>query len=145
IRVDETQPRVVRWSVDTNRCILEAEHSAYLAMPSRVVHRRQFELIHSPLSLIITDTLKGAGSHLIESFLHFAPGVTVEIAGPQKAIARNVNGRYIISISAGAISLHDTSYSSSYGVRQRNKALRVAWNTMVPAAFQMVIQQDLMK
>ena len=145
IRADETQPRVVRWAVENNRCILEAEHSAYLAMPSHIIHRRQFELIHSPLSLIITDTLKGTGSHLIESFLHFAPGVTVEIAGPQKAIARNVNGRYIVSVSAGEISLHDTSYSSSYGVRERNKALRVTWNTMVPAAFQTVIQHDMMK
>jgi hypothetical protein len=81
---------------------------------------------------------------LIESFLHFAPGVTVEIAGPQKAIARNVNGRYIISVSAGEISLHDTSYSRSYGVRERNKALRVTWNTMVPAAFQLLIQREMM-
>jgi uncharacterized heparinase superfamily protein len=142
IRADETQPRAVRWAVENNRCILEAEHSAYLAMPSHIVHRRQFELIHSPLALIITDTLKGTGSHLIESFLHFAPRVTVEIASPQKAIARNENGRYIISVSAGEISLHDTSYSSSYGVRERNKALRVTWNSMVPTAFQIIIQRD---
>jgi uncharacterized heparinase superfamily protein len=143
IRADETRPRVVRWVAENNRCILEAEHSAYLGMPSRIVHRRQFELIHSPLSLIITDTLKGTGSHLIESFLHFAPRVTVQIASPQKAIARNENGRYIISVSAGEISLHDTSYSSSYGVRELNKAVRVTLNSMVPTAFQTIIQRDL--
>ena len=142
IRADETQPRVVRWVVENDRCILEAEHSAYLAMPSRIIHRRQFELVHSPLSLNITDTLEGTGSHLIESFLHFAPSVTVEIAEPQKAIARNENGRYIVSVGAGAISLHDTSYSSSYGVRERNKSLKVTWNTMLPTAFQITIQRD---
>jgi len=142
IRADETQPRVVRWVVENDRCILEAEHSAYLAMPSRIIHRRQFELVHSPLSLNITDTLEGTGSHLIESFLHFAPSVIVEIAEPQKAIARNENGRYIVSVGAGAISLHDTSYSSSYGVRERNKSLKVTWNTMLPTAFQITIQRD---
>ncbi len=143
IRADETRPRAVRWVVENNRCILEAEHSAYLATPSRIKLRRQFELVHSPLSLLITDTVKGTGSHLIESFLHFAPGVIVEIAGPQKAIARNGNGRYIVSVSAGEISLHDTSYSSSYGVRERNKALKVRWNTMLPTAFQIMIQHDV--
>ena len=142
IRADETQPRVIRWLAEGNRSILEAEHSAYRAMPSRIIHRRQFELVHSPLSLIITDTVKGTGSHLIESFLHFAPRVIVEIEGPQNAIARNENGRYIISVSAGQISLHDTSYSRSYGVRERNKALKVTWNTMLPAAFQVIIQRD---
>ena len=142
IRADETQPRVIRSVVEGNRSVLEAEHSAYLSMPSRILHRRKFELDHSACALIITDTLKGTGSHLIESFLHFAPGVTVEAAGAQKAIARNENGRYIVSVSAGEISLHDTSYSRSYGVRERNKALKVTWNTMFPTAFQVTIQRD---
>jgi hypothetical protein len=143
IRADETQPRVIRWLVEDNRCVLEAEHSAYMSMPSRIIHRRQFELIQSPLSLTITDTLKGTGTHRIESFLHFAPQVAVEVVTPQKAIARNENGRYIISVSAGVISLHDTSYSGNYGVRERNKALKVAWNTMLPTAFQIMIHREV--
>jgi hypothetical protein len=143
IRADETQPRVVRWLVEDNRCVLETEHSAYMSMPSRIIHRRQFELIQFPLSLTITDTLKGTGTHRIESFLHFAPHVAVEVVTPQKAIARNENGRYIISVNAGVLSLHDTSYSGSYGVRERNKALKVAWNTMLPTAFQIMIHREV--
>jgi uncharacterized heparinase superfamily protein len=143
VRADKSRPRVVRWINENNRSILEAEHSAYLAMPSHIVHRRQFELLQSPLTLIITDTLKGTGTHLVESFLHFAPRVSVEIASPQKARARNGNGRYIISVSAGELSLHETSYSRSYGVRERNKALKLTWNTIVPAAFQTIIQHDV--
>jgi uncharacterized heparinase superfamily protein len=142
IRADETHPRVIRSIVESSRCVLEAEHSAYQALPSHIIHRRQFEIVHSPLSLVITDTLKGTGSHLIESFLHFAPSVTVENVSPQKAIARNENGRYIISASAGEISLHDTSYSRSYGVRERNKSLKITWNTLFPASFQIIIQRD---
>jgi hypothetical protein len=141
IRTDETRPRVIRSVVESNRSVLEAEHSAYLAMPSQIIHRRQFELVYSPLSLIITDTLKGTGSHLTESFLHFAPNVIVETAGPQKAIARNENAPYIISTGAGAISLHDTSYSGSYGVRERNKSLKITWNTVFPASYQIIIQR----
>lgn len=142
IRADETRPRVIRWASEKNRCLLEAEHSAYLATPSRIIHRRMFELKDSPFSLTIIDTLKGTGSHLIESFLHFAPGVVVEPSGPQKAIARNGNGQYIISVTAGEISIHDTSYSRSYGVRERNKALKITWNTMLPTSYQIVIHRD---
>jgi uncharacterized heparinase superfamily protein len=142
IRADETEPRVIRSVVEDNRSVLTAQHSAYLATPSHIIHRRQFELVHSPLSLIITDTLKGSGSHLIESFFHFAPQTAVELTGPQKAMARNENGRYIVAVSAGEISLHDTSYSGSYGVRERNKALKVTWNTIIPTAFQVTIQRD---
>jgi uncharacterized heparinase superfamily protein len=142
IRADETQPRVLRWLVEKDRCVLEAEHSAWRALPSGIVHRRHFELHREPFSLIITDSLKGTGSHRIESFLHFAPGVTVEASGHQNAIARNENGRYIISVTAGEISLHDTSYSGSYGRRERNKALKITWNTMFPSSYQVVVHRD---
>jgi hypothetical protein len=141
LRADETRPRVVRWLDEKSRCLLEAERFAYLAMPSHIVHRRMFELKESPFSLAIIDTLKGTGSHLIESFLHFAPGVVIESSGPQKAIARNANGQYIISVTAGDLSIHDTSYSRSYGVRERNKALKITWNTLLPTSYQISIRR----
>ena len=142
IRVDETQPRIARWLAENDRSILEAEHSAYRALPSHISHRRQFELVESPFALIITDSLKGTGLHLIESFLHFAPGVTIQLAGPQKAIARNENGRYILSVSAGEFSTHNTSYSRSYGIRERNSSLKVTWNSMIPTTLQLTLRRE---
>ena len=142
IRADDTQPRVLNWKPGADGDVLEAEHSAYMALPSRISHRRRFELIKSPFSFIITDTLQGAGSHLLESFLHFAPHVFVELAGAQKAIARNANGRYIITISRGEFSLRETWYSRSYGVRERNKTLTITLNSILPAEIKITLQRD---
>ena len=142
IRADETQPHVLRWQPGADRDILEAEHFAYQSLPSQVIHRRRFELVKSPFSLIVADRIKASGAHLLESFLHFAPGVSLELTGVQKAIARNQNARYIVSVNAGNLSLSDTWYSRSYGVREENKTMKVTANAMLPAELQITIQRE---
>jgi uncharacterized heparinase superfamily protein len=139
IRADETRPRILNWRTDENADILEAEHFAYFGLPSRMTHRRKFELTKHPCSLAITDALQGSGSHLLESYLHFAPGVSVELGGPQKAIARNENGRYIVTVSRGEFSVDETWYSRSYGVKERNKTLKISLNAILPTELQITI------
>jgi uncharacterized heparinase superfamily protein len=142
IRTDETRPRVLTWNPGTDRALLEAEHFAYLSLPSRISHRRSIELVHSPLSLTIIDSMEGSGSHLFESYLHFAPQVSIELATPQKAVAKNENGRYIVSVSRGEFSLEETWYSKSYGVRERNKTLKISLNAILPAAIQITLCRE---
>ncbi|MCX6133079.1 MAG: alginate lyase family protein [Ignavibacteriales bacterium] len=142
IQSDDTNPKILTWSSDAERDVLEVEHSAYLSLPSRITHRRRFEFAKAPLSLIVTDALLGSGSHLFESYLHFAPGVSLELTGPQKAIARNQNGRYIVSVSRGEFSPEDTWYSRSYGVKERNKTLKISLNAIVPAEIQITLSRD---
>jgi hypothetical protein len=142
IRADETRPRILAWNPGIERTILEAEHYAYLSLPSRIAHRRKFELAQSPFSFITFDTVLGSGSHLIESFLHFAPEVSIELAGVQKAIAKNENGRYIVSVSRGEFSIEETWYSRSYGVKERNKTLKVSLNAILPADIEMTLCRE---
>ena len=142
IRSDETLARVLSWNPGTDRASLEAEHSAYLSLPSRITIRRKYELTQSPFSLIITDTVKGSGSHLLESYLHFAPGVSIELADAQKAIAKNENGRYIVSVNNGELSLEETWYSRSYGVKERNRTLKISLNAILPADIQLTLFRD---
>jgi uncharacterized heparinase superfamily protein len=142
IRADESRPRVLRWSTGTDRDVLEAEHSAYLALPSRITHRRKFDFLKSPFLLTVTDHLQGSGSHLLESFLHFGPAVSIELAGTQKAIARIDNARYIVSISRGELSLAETWYSRSYGVKERNKTLKLGLNAIIPTEIEITIRRE---
>jgi hypothetical protein len=88
------------------------------------------------------DVLKGSGSHLIESYLHFAPQVSVTISSPQKAIARNQNARYIVSVNTGKFSLHDSWYSRCNGVRERNEALKISINAVLLLEFRISIQGE---
>ena len=142
IRVDETRPRVLSWITGDERDVLEAEHSAYLALPSQIIHRRKFDFLKSPFLLTITDQLQGSGSHLLESFLHFGPLFSVELAGPQKAIARIENTRYIVSISRGELSIAETWYSRSYGVKERNKTLKLGLNAIIPTEIETTIRRE---
>jgi uncharacterized heparinase superfamily protein len=143
IRADETRPRLLCWNTETGRTTLEAEHSAYLSLPSHITHRRRFELMQTPLCLTIIDTLQGSGSHLLESYLHFAPQVSIELAGSQKAIAKNGNGRYIVSVSRGEFLLEETWYSRSYGVKERNSTLKISLNAILPADIQITLCREV--
>jgi hypothetical protein len=98
--------------------------------------------VQSPFSLIITDALEGSGSHLFESYLHFAPQVSIELAGTQKAIAKNKNGRYIVTVSRGEFSLEETWYSRSYGVKERNGTLKLSLNAILPADIQIILCRE---
>lgn len=132
VRADETKPRVLTWSTSPQKDILEAEHSAYMRLPSRITHRRRFELAKESFSLAITDRLEDTGSHIAESSFHFAPGVSLRLASPQKAIARKGNTEYIISVSAGEFTVVESWFSRSYGVREKNQTLRLSLASILP-------------
>ena len=132
VRTDETDPRVLTWSTGPDKDILEAEHSAYMRLPSHIMHRRRFEFTKGSFSLTITDRLEGTGSHSAESYIHFAPGVSLRLASPQKAIARKGNTEYIVSASAGEFSVVESWYSKSYGVREKNQTLRLSLAAILP-------------
>jgi uncharacterized heparinase superfamily protein len=140
IQADETHPRVREWRSVANNDVLEAVHFAYLALPSRITHARRFELTRGPFSLVVTDKLEGSGTHLVENFLHLSPDVTVEIIGPQKAIARKGNRQYIVTVSTGDLSLAETWYSRSYGQKERKKTLMITRHVFLPA--ELVIRID---
>jgi uncharacterized heparinase superfamily protein len=141
IRADETHPRVLTWSTGTDRDALEAEHYAYLALPSRITHRRRIELVKSAFSFLIADTLDGSGSHLAENYLHFAPGISLEVSGSQKAIARKGNAEYIVTVSAGELSVIETWFSGSYGVHEKNKTLKLTRAALLPSEVRIQIDR----
>jgi uncharacterized heparinase superfamily protein len=142
VREDKTNPRMLEWSISEQQDVLIAEHHGYDSLASPVTHQRRFELNKGEFEFIIRDLLKGHGSHEIESFLHFAPTVVIELAGPQKAIARNQNGRYIVSASLGTFTLEQAWFSRSYGVREQNQMLRLALKARLPVEIQLSIKRE---
>jgi hypothetical protein len=142
VREDKTNPRMLEWSISEQQDVLMAEHHSYDSLASPVTHQRRFELNKEEFVFIIRDLLKGHGSHEIESLLHFAPTVVIELVGPQKAVARNQNGRYIINASVGAFTLEQTWFSRSYGVRERNQTLRLTLEAQLPTEIQLCIKRE---
>jgi len=142
VKADETNAMVTEWTSDNQRDRLVAQHSGYRVLPSPVTVQRRFELNKERFALIIDDTLSGNGQHQIENFLHFAPDVTVQLSTPQKTIARNQNGRYIISASVGAFTLEQTWFSRSYGMRERNQTLQLTLEAQLPTEIQLSIKRE---
>lgn len=142
IKKDGTNPRVIEWKSSGESDILEAQHEGYASLSSPVIYRRRVELLKQRMVFKITDFLQGQGAHNAESFLHFAPAVTLELQGAQKAMAINKNGRYIITASAGEFSIVETWYSKSYGVREKNKTLRLSLNAALPVEPQIRIEHE---
>lgn len=129
---DATKPRVFEWSTSPTKDILKAAHYAYTTLPSPVVHTRRYELDKSNGHLEITDELEGEGQHLVESYLHFAPSVRLQIENPGIVIAVNKEMRYSITSSKGVFSNFESWYSRSYGIRERKNTLVLHLKDLLP-------------
>ncbi len=136
IKEDRSHPQVLEWMTSPDRDVLEAEHSAY----APVVHRRRVELSKDQLRLQIADTIRGEGKHTIESYLHFAPHVGLELRDTKTVTAKGEKRSYRISVSTGEFEILDTWFSRSYGVRARNKTLRIMLKEKLPVRIEIEIQ-----
>jgi uncharacterized heparinase superfamily protein len=119
---------------------VKGEHDAYRRLG--VVHARQI-LLCSPDTWIVVDLLRGSGSHLVESFLHFHPQVRVD---PQNDLtetsARLPLHRWTVEFAGhsyllatygdGKFDLLESWYSEQFGNRQPSTALRWVWQGAVP-------------
>lgn len=141
VREDRTRPRVIMCNFSDAEDIVEAEHHAYEALASPVVHRRRFSLKKSPVCLTITDTLRGSGLHTAESFLHLAPDLKIDISDARSALISNDKKGYLVSASDGLWSVQDSWYSRSYGVRERNKTLVLSLRSELPVTVEVVIKE----
>jgi uncharacterized heparinase superfamily protein len=127
---------------------LSGEHDAYRRMG--VVHARTI-LFHAPDTWIVADLLRGNGSHLVESFLHFHPRVSVEpVAEHMETHASRMESgtglpprRWTVGIAdqpyllaaygAGEFDIRKSWYAERFGDRQPSTALRSAWRGTIPA------------
>jgi uncharacterized heparinase superfamily protein len=139
---DDTNPLVHEWRTSGALDVLEASHHAYTSLTHPLVHRRRFELDKNILQLKITDFFDGKGKHTIESFLHFAPSITLELIDSTTALAKSPKNLYRIHADAGAFSQTETWYSPSYGVRKKKQTLTLQQTIQTPAKINMVVLRD---
>lgn len=140
VKKEARGPDLIQWKPGGDRELLVAEQYCY--QPLGVVHRRRFVFDRMHLQVEITDTVEGSGEHAIESFLHFAPAVSIERKDPYTAVAIKDSRRYIITALSGEWSIHDTWYSRSYGLRTRNQTLKLWAKVRLPVAIKVTIQSD---
>ncbi len=69
--------RIVRFAATPAADLVIGEHDGYERLASPVGHRRHIVFV-KPDYVWVRDELTGAGEHLIESFVQFAPGMVIE-------------------------------------------------------------------
>ena len=142
VKKDTTDPKVLEWNIGERHDLLVAEHHGYQRLASGVVHRRRFELDKQEFEFAVTDEIIGTGSHEIYSFLHFAPGIRIELPTPRNAVAHAQTGTYWIAASDGAFSVIASRFSRSYGVQEPNAALQLTLAGQTPRTIAIRIRRE---
>jgi len=116
---------------------LSGEHDAYQRLG--VVHARTVLLL-PPDTWIVVDVIRGMGSHLVESFLHFHPRVGVKECTethpglpPRRWAVQFADQIYgLATYGAGQIDLLKSWHSEEFGDCQPCTVLRWAWKGTIP-------------
>jgi len=75
--LNEAAPANVRFQAGPEYDFVQGEHRGYTRLTDPVLHRRALTFYKHEGRLICQDTFHCVGSHHVEQFLHFAPGIQV--------------------------------------------------------------------
>jgi uncharacterized heparinase superfamily protein len=118
-------PVVNEWRAEAPQR-LDIEHDGYRRLAGAPRHRRRFELGAGEPGLTITDTIDGTGTHRLESNVHLAPDVDVELIGANEFRLRHASGEQITLRLTGdgvTSAIRDGWVAPEYGIRKRSKVI----------------------
>jgi hypothetical protein len=146
----DARVQVDDWRSEETFDLLSASHSGYMRLREPVRHRRTICFGKDPFAWLVIDALEGDGRHLVESFLHFAPGGALSPSPADPGAARGVlerlardadltapapnpeaalvyDGRIaVIPLGWGPPSIEEGWYSPRYGRRERAPVMRLS-------------------
>lgn len=124
---EDARCKCIAWNVTPDSTWFVGEHEGYLRLSPPVVHRRNLELKKNSRQLSIRDEIVTGTAATIPTLswsfvLH--PACDVELTGGTAQIQRS-DRRIRFEAAQGEWNLEDTFFSSSYGVREDTKLLRL--------------------
>jgi hypothetical protein len=120
----EAEPFDVSWRPTEDGFALSARHDGFHRLPDRVKYQRLWMFSFSQQRLEVFDHLDCRGRHLVERFLHFAPGLLLELDGPALQVGDWSGRQFTVTWDAcAAASLLDDWVSESYGHKTRSRTL----------------------
>jgi heparinase II/III-like protein len=127
---------VEEWSETEERSRLVGSHDGYRRVSGSVLHRRTFELDRRSGDLSVEDEMLGAGKHILESFLHLAPGTTVRAKRSAEFELCNDEARLHLTFwGADDVEVGEGWVSSEFGSRERAPLLVARRTDTLPLRF----------
>ena len=136
------QPVETRFSRTPRGVTLEGAHDGYRHLRGDVLHRRVAEYeIRGRLK--VTDTLSGSSGHVMENFVHLAPGLTARLHGRRVEIRADA-GQSIASIDVEPgpeLRLELGEYYPEFGRVEQTTVLRLRSEGVLPLHQQYTIER----
>jgi hypothetical protein len=115
---------------------------AHHAYQSRGVVQSRMIVLTPRRCWVVIDLLSGKGQHLVESFIHFHPAVSLERLnrptdddfGREWAMRFGDNCYCLKTLGGGEVQAQQTWYAPQFGLRQRRTTLLWRWGGELPAS-----------
>ena len=125
------------WESGERHDFLDARHFGYERLPDPVIHRRRFFFDKSAALWQIRDDIIGRREHCVEWFFHFAAGIPIEIVEDGVVMTSCAEGGNLTfkirDVPEDAeLELLDGWVSRRYGVKERNRVLRISMKRSLP-------------
>jgi hypothetical protein len=116
--------RLERWVALPNLDYATGSHEGYTRFAEPLVHRRRVIFV-KPDRWFLLDELSGAGTHLLEFFFHFSPGIELQVekhgCSATEGLSRFLliaDARMILAAHRGGENPMHGWYSEDYGYRE---------------------------
>jgi hypothetical protein len=147
------RPRAIlrEWQSTPELDLVDAEHNAYVALNTPVIHRRRVLFVKPDFWLVVDDLL-GYGTHAANLSFHFAP-LPVALVRGTTARAETRNGAALWVVPVGNVDVEasvtrgETApirgwHSPDYGRRVPAPTLTYSWSAALPARILTVLYPD---
>ena len=132
---DSTRSKCLKWDVSDKKVVFQGEHFGYIALPQRVIHRRQIVFSKEGNVFYVTDELLGEGSVQISLFLNVHPHRKVKVYKNMVLVSlRNCSFcAFFENLPKDwTISIEDSFYSPSYGVKIPSQRVKIEGKAHLP-------------
>jgi hypothetical protein len=128
------RPRILRWTTDRDRDVLDASHAAYANLGHPVVHRREITFEKAAGYWVLQDSFIGDGEHKIEFFFNFDAGIELSLHDGNRVVARAASCGLAIVPSREDLELEvaERWVSPAYGTRHISSAIIFRLQTEIP-------------
>lgn len=144
---NDARPEVSVWESDERHDFLDARHFGYERLPDPVTHRRRVFFDKSAALWQIRDDIIGRREHWVEWFFHFAAGIPIEIVEDGVVMTSCAEGSNLTfkirDVPEDAeLELLDGWVSKRYGVKERNRVLRISMKRSLPLTMCFILAPD---